>query len=155
MKNFILLIIIYLLLNTSTLKAQWIEQTLPGDVDVTLGIDFINKNNGILGGWHYDLVNNIWGNAFYTTDAGTNWIEAYIPIDMRVMVDVQLLDNNYGYGVGAYNLTGTNQRQNNTSYSHNLHAVVKKYYENLGMHFDGLEEYRGCFIETTNGGLVW
>ena len=84
---------------------QWIQQTLPGDIDVTLGIDFINQNRGIMGGWHFNFAGQIFGNAFYTTDSGANWIEASIPDSMRVIVGTQMFTYLAAYGAGAYNIT--------------------------------------------------
>ena len=36
-----------------------------------------------MGGWHHNLDWDVFGNAFYTTNAGTNWIETNIPDSMR------------------------------------------------------------------------
>ena len=76
MKNLMWFFVFSLIILSSNPKAQWIEQTLPGDIDVTLGIDFINQNQGVIGGWHLNFAGEFIGNAFYTNDAGTNWVEA-------------------------------------------------------------------------------
>jgi len=63
MKNLIWFFVFSLLILSSNPKAQWIEQTLPGDIDVTLGIDFIDQNHGVMGGWHFNFGGKIFGNS--------------------------------------------------------------------------------------------
>lgn len=133
---------------------QWVQQTLPGDIDVTLGIDFINENIGVMGGWHINLGGQLVGNAFYTANAGTNWFEAAIPDSMRVIVDLQMLNANTAYGAGAYNQTLI-QSNLNSNPSQPLNPLIKKYYEKIGINFSAQEDYRGYFVETTDGGLTW
>ena len=155
MKNSILFLTISLFIFSSYLQAQWIEQTLPGDIDVTLGIDFINQNHGVMGGWHFNFAGEIYGNAFYTTNAGTNWVEASIPDSMRVIVGIKMINDNIGYGAGAYNLSSPNTKINNYQQRKNLHLLDQKNFERIGMDFSGQENYRGYFVETTDGGLSW
>ena len=154
MKNIFWLLAIVEILITSIAYPQWIEQTLPGDVNISLGIDFINQDHGVTGGWHFNIAAQIFGNAFYTTDSGTSWIEATIPDSMRVMVDVQMFDGLIAYGVGAYNKTGA-RSQTNSNNNQNLNSQTRKYYEQIGWDFSGQENYRGYFVETTDGGLSW
>jgi len=135
-------------------NAQWVQQTLPGDVDITLGIDFINQNHGLLGGWHFNFGGEIFGNAFFTTDSGTNWFEASFPDSMRVIVGVQMLSDLVAYGAGAYNIL-TAQSSTRSNRNQNLSPWIKNYYNQIGMDFSEQEEYRGYFIETTDGGLSW
>ena len=154
MKTCFLLAVFVLILSTFSAYPQWIEQTLPGDIDVTLGIDFIDQNHGVMGGWHFNFAGQVIGNAFYTTNSGTIWFEASIPDSMRVMVGVQMFDNMNGYGAGAYNISGT-QPSSNSNQNQNLPPRIRSYYEQLGMDFSGLQEARGYFVETTDGGLSW
>jgi len=147
--------IVFIVFSSFT-KSQWVQQTLPGDINVTLGIDFLNQNHGITGGWYGNLSQQIYGKAYYTYDGGSNWIEASVPDSMRVMVGVQMINENLSYGAGAYNLTeskaGVSSNQNQDQ---NLNPALRKYYEQIGMDFSGQENYRGYFVETTDGGLTW
>jgi len=146
--------LIALLISALPVHSQWMQQSLPGDIDVTLGIDFINQDHGLLGGWHFNFGGQIFGNAFYTTNSGTNWIEASFPDSMRVIVGLQILSDSVAYGAGAYNIssarfsTGSNKNRN-------LSSSFMNYYDQIGMDFSGQEEYRGYFVETTDGGLTW
>ncbi|MDZ7622908.1 MAG: hypothetical protein U5J96_00450 [Ignavibacteriaceae bacterium] len=72
---------------TVIVNAQWVEQILPGDIVVTLGIDFSNQYHGITGGWEGDLSQQIYGVTYYTNDGGSLEIESAVPDSMRVMVD--------------------------------------------------------------------
>ena len=78
-----------------------------------------------------------------------------IPDSMRVIVNAQMIDDNIGYGAGAYNLSSAISNQNDSQRNENLHPLVKNYFEKIGMTFDRQEEYRGYFVETTDGGLSW
>ena len=155
MKTLFYLTVITLVLLISPMHAQWMQQTLPGDIDVTLGIDFIDQNHGVMGGWHFNFGGQIFGNAFYTTNSGTNWIEATVPDSMRIIVGVQMFNDNVAYGAGAYNFPLKSKSINNTINHSILNPKPSKYYEKLGMDFSGQEEYRGYFVETTDGGLSW
>ena len=155
MKQFFLILTFYLFIFSAHSHSQWIEQLLPGDIEVCFGIDFVNQNHGVIGGEHINLAGQFLANAFYTFDAGTNWIEATIPGSMRVMLDIKLFDDNIGYGVGAYNLSIISYKQNNIQQDISLHPLVKKYFEKIGMAFNRQEDYRGYFVETTDGGISW
>jgi photosystem II stability/assembly factor-like uncharacterized protein len=155
MKNFKLQVIIYFLLSFPFVRAQWIEQIVPGDITVALGIDFIDQDNGVMGGWHFNFAGEVFGNSYYTSDAGTNWIETNIPDSMRVLIGEKLFTSNLGYGFGAYNLLTSSVNQKKLQQDKNLNPFVQKYYEKLGMDFYLQQEYRGYFVETTDGGLNW
>jgi FlgD Ig-like domain len=127
---------------------------VPGDFDVGLGIDFISVNQGVMGGWHINFAGDFIGNAFYTSDAGTNWIEATIPDSMRVMVNTQMINNSIAYGAGAYNQSVTNPIQNfQNNYNHQ--PSINMFCKMIGMTIDRQQDYRGYFVETTDGGLTW
>ncbi|MBT8379040.1 MAG: hypothetical protein KJN64_07410 [Ignavibacteria bacterium] len=102
MKTLSYFITIVFILFSYPIHSQWMQQTLPGDIDVALGIDFINQNLGLMGGWHTTVMPEIAGNAYYTTNGGTDWIEAAFPDSMRVIVGLQMIDENFAYGAGAY-----------------------------------------------------
>ena len=155
MKTIYCFLVIAFLLFTFPLYPQWIQQTLPGDIDVTLGIDFTNQNKGVMGGWHFNFAGQVYGNAFYTNDAGTNWFDATFPDSMRVIVGIQMLDDNIAYGVGAYNLPIARESKNSSVNNSRINPIREKYYKNLGMNFSKQENYRGYFVETVDGGLSW
>ncbi len=154
MKTLHCFLVITLLSLTFPLYPQWVQQNLSGDIDVALGIDFINQDHGVVGGWHINFGGQFVGNAFFTTDAGTNWFEATIPDSLRVIVDLQMINENIAYGAGAYNQTFT-QSNLNSNPSQPLNPFTQEYYEKIGMNLSGQEDYRGYFVETTDGGLTW
>jgi len=154
MKTIYRFLVIAFLLFEFPIYPQWAVQSLPGDIDVTLGIDFIDQNHGVVGGWHFNFASQVIGNAFYTSNSGTDWLEATIPDSMRVMVGVQMFDTTKGYGAGAYN-TSDMQTSSNLGKNQNLSPRIRNYYEQLGMDFSGQQEYRGYFVETTDGGVSW
>jgi photosystem II stability/assembly factor-like uncharacterized protein len=127
---------------------------LPGNNNVTLGIDFIDQNHGITGGWYGNISQQIYGYVYYTYDGGTNWIGGSVPDSMRVLVDVQMINDNVGYGAGAYNQSVTNANSN-TNQNQIISPALQKYYEQIGMDLSRQEYYRGYFVETTDGGLTW
>jgi len=145
---------IFFIIFSYPIHPQWVQQALPGEINVTLGIDFLNQNDGIAGGWYGNISQQIYGKAFYTNNGGNNWMEATTPDSMRVMVGVQMINNMITYGAGAYNLQVTKARSNSNQ-NQNLSPALKKYYEQIGMDFYRQEYYRGYFVETTNGGLTW
>jgi len=142
------------LLFTTLAYSQWVQQTLPGDIDVTLGIDFINQNKGVMGGWHFNFGGQIFGNAFYSNDAGTNWNESTFPDSLRIIAGVQMINDDLAYGAGAYNKT-TTLPSLNSNFNQNLDPGIRKYYEHMGIDFSGQEDYRGYFVETSDGGISW
>ncbi len=155
MKTSFCFLITIFLLNTSQVYSQWIQQTLPGDVDVALGLDFIDQNEGIMGGWHTIVFPDIAGNAYYTANGGTDWFEAVVPDSMRVIVDLQMINDNIAYGAGAFNLPLVTESFQDALNNFDLNPNHQTYYKNLGMDFSGQQEYRGYFVETTDGGLSW
>lgn len=155
MKNIFLVLTFCLLIFSSHSHSQWSEQTIPGDILITLGIDFNDQNHGVMGGWHHDLSYDVFGNAFYTTNGGTTWIETNIPDSMRVLIGVKLFNTGLGYGVGAYNLSTPKHNRKNPDQAKIIHPALKKYFDNLGMSFNRLQDYRGYFVESTDGGLNW
>ncbi len=154
MKTCFLLAVFVLILSTFSAYPQWFQQTLSGDININIGIDFIDQNHGLTGGWYGDLSQQIYGTAFYTNDGGNNWIAATSPDSFRVMVSVQMINDLVAYGAGAYNRSGV-QTQMYSNYYQNLSPRTRKNYERFGMDFSGQENYRGYFVETTDGGLTW
>jgi photosystem II stability/assembly factor-like uncharacterized protein len=146
--------IIALLFFNIPVNSQWVQQTLQGDININIGIDFIDQNRGITGGWYGDLSTQIHGKAFYTNDGGLNWIAAASPDSFRVMVGVQMMNDLVAYGAGAYNRSDI-QTQMIPNYSQNVSPRIRKNYERMGIDFSGQENYRGYFVETTDGGLSW
>lgn len=147
--------IIAILFVTIPVYSQWVQQTLPGDIDVTLGIDFINQNHGVMGGWHFSISPDVVANAYYTTNAGTNWYEASFPDSMRVIVGIQMIDDLVAYGAGAYNLPSIATKQSGNRQTMNLYTPLRNFYEQIGMAPYSQDEYRGYFVESTDGGQSW
>jgi photosystem II stability/assembly factor-like uncharacterized protein len=144
-------IILALLLSPSFLFSQWVQQTVPTGLNMILSIDFANVNIGVAGGWG----DPFFGKAIYTTNSGINWFLAQVPDSSRSLVKVQLIDNNTGYIAGAYNIFGNdNAAHYKDAYERNSHNRFQNYYERIGM-TDSLEEYKGLFLKTTNGGKNW
>ena len=139
------------------LFSQWVQQTLPPNIDIVACIDFINTNTGVAGGSEYII--EFEGRAIYTTNSGTNWIQAQIPDSSRGISKVQFVNSNTGYMTGAYNCSYSYTSKNKSKPKHNTQKIylptqIRKYYERLGM--TGAEEnYRGLFLKTTNRGLSW
>jgi len=154
MKNKTRLLIGLMILISYSVFPQWIQQSLPGYNNVVLGIDFINQNHGILGGW-YGGIPYISGNAFYTNNGGINWVAALIPDSMRVIVEVQMINDSLVYGAGAYNLIPGELSTESKINGKYLNHEQRNYSEFIGMDFSGQQDYRGFFVETTNGGLSW
>ena len=155
MKNIFFFLISAVILLASTVYSQWTEQTLPGDIAVALGIDFIDQNQGVLGGWHFGTSSDVEGNAYYTTNGGNNWVEALFPDSMRVIVGIQMINNSVVYGAGAYNKSSSDELNKNREPKLNLHPSRQRFFESLGLKFDGQENYRGYFAESTDGGQSW
>ena len=155
MKTFYHSLTIIFVLFLYPIHPQWVQQTLPVDIDVTLGIDFIDQDHGLMGGWHFNYGGQIFGNAFYTTNGGTDWIEASFPDSMRVIVNLQMMNENVAYGAGAYNLIPTGESKNILFHHSTLNSNENDYYKKLGMDFSDQQGYRGYFVETTDGGLSW
>ena len=155
MKTIFGFLVITLLLLALPLYPQWVQQNLPGDIDVALGIDFIDQNKGVIGGWHTTIIPDIAGNAYYTVNGGTNWVEAVFPDSMRVIVSAQMINENVAYGAGACNITTTNNSKDKFNIYSSYSSQKNEYYSKLGMDFTGQQDYRGYFVETTDGGLSW
>ena len=130
MKTLYYFAVIIFVFSSSTLQSQWIQQTLPGDINVTLGIDFLNQNHGITGGWYGNISQQIYGKAYSTINGGNNWIEAVTPDSMRVMVGVQMINDTIAYGAGAYNLLVTNAGSSSNQ-NQILNPALRKYYDSL------------------------
>jgi photosystem II stability/assembly factor-like uncharacterized protein len=155
MRTLYYFIIAVLVIFSYSIYAQWVQQTLPGDIDVALGIDFIDQNNGIMGGWHATVMLEINGNAYYTTNGGTNWIQASFPDSMRGIVSLQMINGNVAYGAGAYNFISTDESTISINNNLTLNSEKNDHYAILGMDFSKQQDYRGYFVETTDGGLSW
>ncbi|MFZ1518999.1 MAG: T9SS type A sorting domain-containing protein [Ignavibacteriaceae bacterium] len=135
---------------------QWINQSLPDSLSVILGIDFIDQNSGITGGWFTRDFISIEGKEFYTNNAGQTWIQALTPDSLRVIVEVQMINDSLCYGAGAYNITTD---------KHLCSPEIKTIFSQLtprqksdtqiGINLLGDEDYRGYFVESTDAGISW
>jgi hypothetical protein len=155
------------------LSAQWVSQNIPGNLYFLNGIDFLNAQTGAVGGWYGGFAPRKFsdvfalGRALYTTNGGTNWIYANIPDSLRVVLAVQFIDQQNVYGFGVKNITssiasrttdsntrnGFDKPRFTASFNPRGLRVIQDNYSN-GMQ-EGLEETRGYFLKSTNGGLAW
>ena len=138
----------------SPVHSQWVQQNLQGDINIIIGIDFINQNKGVTGGWFGDLSQQIYGSAFSTSDRGNNWIPAITPDSMRVFVGLHMINDMIVYGAGAYNLS-TQPDSHKLNHFRNLKPYQQKFLRQIGIDISGQENYRGYFVESTDGGLTW
>ena len=150
-------LILIILFCPTLLYSQWVQQTLPTNIDMVICVDFINANTGVAGGW--ENVNTFKGTALYTTNSGTNWITSQIPDSSRAIVKAQFINDNTGYSAGAYNSIYPYSTKIISNLKENIHRLhlptqIRKYYERIGM--TGTEEnYRGLFLKTTDKGQSW
>ncbi len=152
MKTILLLITIIYIIMMSTLNAQWIKQSVPGNAGIMLSIDFANINTGVSCG-NRSL---FYGKAIYTSNGGANWYYASVPDSSRSFVSVDMADSLTGYMGGAYNLQTACE-----SYSSDYQFLLQKgysvssagYMELIGMR--SRVDYRGLFVKTTDGGRNW
>jgi photosystem II stability/assembly factor-like uncharacterized protein len=146
-------IILFLLFFPTMIQPQWINQTLPGENNAILGIDFISSAHGVLGGWGGNPPQQIYGKAFYTYDGGANWISSELPDSTAIMNDVQMINENLCYGVGAYNSSlqksYVNIKMNKVK---QLTSLMEKVYS---VDVASQDDSRGLFVESTDGGLTW
>ena len=149
-------LIFIILFCPSVLFSQWIQQTVPSNIDMVLCIDFINANTGIAGGW--EIVSVFEGRALYTTNAGDNWFHAQVPDSCWSLVKAQFVNENTGYIAGAYDLN--KNKFDNSSKVHklprkfNYPLLQRNHFERIGM-TGNYEDYKGMFLKTTNRGQSW
>jgi len=164
MKYFITLLIFLFLF--SLCNAQWAHQTIT-DRGLLLTIDFTNSMTGFTGGWGLGI--QPFAKGYYTTNAGVSWNPAGIPDTARSLVCVQFLNSQTGYISGAYNVTSGTEifTDRNLANQKEILQIFRDKLENslprrinircekylLGM--DALDNYRGLFLKTTNGGQNW
>ena len=137
-------------------NAQWIPQNIPPYITTLLTVDFTGSGVGVAGG--YEITQDFWGRAIYTTDGGGTWTHAQLPDSTRSLVALQLFSLDEGYIAGARNVQpstspqhGRSQRQ--MSHERPLAIGVGAYLGRIGLNQTGA--YRGMFLATTNGGQTW
>ena len=172
MKNIFYTKAISISLFSFSLDAQWVKQTLPANTPGISLIDFINQNNGVA------LSDNfVWENggydehqpeAFYTKDAGTNWLKATISDSFKIMTGVQLINENIGY-VSGYFYQGdfaTGLFDETTDGGMSWHSKGSLGYEALDVESMRFIDIKNGFVEiatengrilkkTTDGGKTW
>ncbi len=137
--------------------SQWLRQDIPSDVTMLLTIDFANPNVGAAAG--YAAFTNFYGRAVYTSDGGTTWTLAQVPDSARSLVTLTFINADTGYIAGAYNMqhsTMLSQHKPMEDYrSHKRPMAIgaERYLARIGV--NGVDNYRGLFLATTNGGQTW
>ena len=133
-------------------RSQWISQTLPEENCAILGVDFISPDRVIIGGWGGNPPQQIYAEAFYTLDGGNNWIQSEIPDSMTIINNVQIINENLCYGVGAYNFS---LREPYYKIKRNVKDLIHLVKMNYSRDFAMQDRSRGLFVESTDGGLTW
>lgn len=141
-------IIILLLILNPGIYAQWVKTDF-NDANVLLCTDF-NGSNGVLGGWHEFI-----GNAYYTSDQGSTWQTALTPDSLRVIVDLQIMNDSLIYGCGAKNKI-MSSGNSPVKYDELFRDRLKYYLFKQGI-LPGYnhELYKGQFLESTDRGHSW
>ena len=137
-------------------KAQWIPQNIPPYITTLLTVDFTGSGVGVAGG--YEITQDFWGRAIYTTDGGGTWTLAQLPDSTRSLVALQLFSQDEGYIAGARNVWPSarsqhGQSQSQVSDQRPLAIGVEAYLARIGL--NRTDAYRGMFLATTNGGQTW
>ena len=150
-------LILIILLCPALLYSQWIQQTVPSDIDLLRTIDFINSNTGVVAGWSGTYI--LSGRVIYTTNSGINWYNAQIPDSSQGFMKVQLVTSSIGYLAGAYtpiykNTYSKIQKSNEKRIKSSNPKQLHRYFEYYNF-AESLENYKGMFLKTTNGGQSW
>ena len=154
MKNKIILfvfafLIVHCTLNIEDCMCQWHTYTLPYS-GIANTLEFYNLNLGISCG-HTLLGFN--ERIFYTTNSGTNWIQATCPLEIRAMIDIQFINSSTIYGCGAENVSFIK--------SDNIYNDFSSFPRNIRDKFliEGKREnsafYKSAFLKSTDGGINW
>ncbi len=149
MKNIYVLLVLLFMLNTA--NAQWI-QTNFNDSNVLLCVDF-DGDDGVLGGWHLPgfLVN-----AYYTSDQGVTWHSASTPDSLRVIVDLQMMNDSLIYGCGAKNKQVFSKKSSGLDYDDIIPGrKTSRFYRQGIISTPDNEEYRAQFLQSTDSGHSW
>lgn len=146
MKKLSLCLFVFLVIN---LNSQWVQQVVPGDVNMVLSIDFLSINSGVAGGWN----TGFYGRAVYTTNSGANWLIGQIPDSSRSLVSVQMINGLTGYFGGAYNIIPAGDINPKSKFEKKSENSCS-FRERIGL-TDKVDQYSGFFLKTTSGGQNW
>jgi hypothetical protein len=145
----IILILLSVFCNLS--YSQWVTQPVPSNTSIFLSIDFLDNTKGISGGWYYG--DNAYGRIAYTTNSGINWYSSQIPDTIRSVVQVQFINSQLAYAVGAYN------KYHKIIYTPDSKILIKKniplYYSVLMKKHISDTSTRGVFLKSTDNGKTW
>ncbi len=146
MKKLYLIIALFLFLNAD---AQWIQHTLPYN-GYAYTLAFFNADNGIsFGHTSIDFAEKI----FYTTNSGSNWLQASCPQSIRAIVDAQYINSSLVYACGAENFPfGTSKGIRNDFISCPDYIRQKLLSEGKREDFN---LYKSAFLKSTDSGLTW
>jgi hypothetical protein len=133
------------ILNMNT-HSQWVYQQTPSDASYYITIEFANSQQGMAGGI---FVNSTFsGRGAYTTNGGLNWLVSQVPDSLRVIVEIDVINNFTGYAAGAYNIS--------TGYNPIYPGKIdKRTLRSLSPARFGDDDYKGLFLKTTNSGQSW
>lgn len=145
-KVFAVLVFYYLLFITNYSLPQWSVYNLPYN-GLAYRMDFYNLNTGVSCGHTLFPFNE---NIFYTTNSGTNWLQAAYPVQLRALVSVQFINSSVVYACGAMN--------NIINYEEKNPVNIKNFYRNNYL-LKGItkfyEPYRAVLVKSTNTGVSW
>lgn len=147
-----LLILVSFVFLSGLSYSQWVSQNVSGNLYFLNGIDFFNSQTGAIGGWYGGFSSTI-GRALYTSNGGANWIPSIIPDSLRVLLEIQYIDQQNVYGFGVKNITF-----NSDNRVQKLRPEFKE--GSLNERTDGClnrgsNETRGYFLKSTNSGVSW
>ncbi|MBK8552320.1 MAG: T9SS type A sorting domain-containing protein [Ignavibacteria bacterium] len=143
---FFILVSVFLTANIS--NSQWVQQTLPPDGGIILGIDFTDPGHGVIGGWTYESQPTARG--YYTTNGGVNWLSSSVPDSVRAITDIQFISKETGYATGAYNFPTAGAANTSWSDHHSINGIQNKM---MGMN-EGIN-YDAILLKTTDAGMSW
>jgi photosystem II stability/assembly factor-like uncharacterized protein len=142
-------LIVHSTFNIENCYAQWTTQTFPFN-GVIYGITFRDVNNGVACGHNFAASEML----YYTTNSGTNWIQASYPASLRSLPSVQYINATTLYAGGAENSVLISNPRKYSSGFEKLPDYVKNRLLRIGIN-GFLGEYKGAFVKSTDSGLSW
>jgi len=140
--------------------AQWVNQQLPAQSEVILGLSLFYNGDAAASGWGLGPTGNISARAYYSTNFGTIWNSASLPDSARSIIDLQkTLDEDILFASGARNLTVKQNSffdlQEEIKNAESNRDYQKLHDLRLGKSSLSMEQYRGAFFKSTDYGATW